>query len=217
MSPKASSFDGSIGWSGVILALPVHVADGILPVAGCVAAHIASSAWLYSTCRDVQAAEASRMGLASAAAFVVSTVQFPIAGLPAHLGLYGLIGILLGKRAFPVLYVCLLFQSLLLQNGGLLSLGVNSLNMGLGAFAGWWLWRLVPARAAIRALLAGFVGALLPALLLAWEFELADYGRGFYVVASLYAVIAAVEAAVTTLAVSFLGRTKPDILLPAPS
>lgn len=157
------------------------------------------------------------MGLASAAAFVVSTIQFPIAGLPAHLGLYGLIGILLGKRAFPVLYVCLLFQSLLLQNGGLLSLGVNSLNMGLGAFAGWWLWRLVPARAAIRALLAGFVGALLPALLLAWEFELADYGRGFYVVASLYAVIAAVEAAVTTLAVSFLGRTKPDILLPAPS
>ena len=192
----------------------MHVADGILPVTGCVAAHFASSAWLYTTCRGLQAAEASKMGLASAAAFVVSTIQFPVAGLPAHLGLYGLIGILLGKRAFPVLYVCLLFQSLLLQHGGLLSLGVNSLNMGLGAFAGWWLWRLLPGGRGIKALAAGLVGALLPALLLAWEFELADYGRGFYVVASLYAVVAAVEAAVTALAVSFLGRAKPEILLP---
>lgn len=153
------------------------------------------------------------MGLASAAAFVVSTIQFPVAGLPAHLGLYGLIGILLGKRAFPVVYVCLLFQSLLLQHGGLLSLGVNSLNMGLGAFAGWWLWRLLPGQRGLRALGAGLVGALLPAFLLAVEFELADYGRGFYVVASLYAVVAAIEAAVTVLAVSFLGRAKPDILL----
>ncbi len=154
------------------------------------------------------------MGLASAAAFVISTIQFPVAGLPAHLGLYGLIGILLGRRAFPVLYVCLLFQSLLLQHGGLLSLGVNSLNMGLGALVGWWLWRLVPGRRGTRALGAGLIGALLPAFLLAAEFELADYGRGFYVVASLYAVVAAIEAVVTVLAVSFLGRAKPDILLP---
>ncbi len=151
------------------------------------------------------------MGLASAAAFVISTIQFPVAGLPAHLGLYGLLGILLGRRAFPVLYVCLLFQSLLLQHGGLLSLGVNSLNMGLGAFVGWWLWRLLPARRGLKALAAGLVGALLPALLLAWEFELASYGRGFYVVVSLYAVVAAIEAAVTALAVSFLGRAKPEI------
>ena len=156
------------------------------------------------------------MGLAAAAAFVVSTVQFPIAGLPAHLGLYGLLGIILGRRAFPVLYVCLLFQSLLLQHGGLLSLGVNSLNMGLGCFAALWIWRLVPGPAGVRAPLAGFVGALLPALLLAWEFEMADYGRGFYLVASLYSAVAAVEAAVTFLAVTFLNRAKPEVLVPSP-
>ena len=154
------------------------------------------------------------MGLASAAAFVVSTIQFPIAGLPAHLGLFGLLGMLLGKRSFPVLYVCLLFQTLLLQHGGLLSLGVNSLNMGLGACAGWWIWRLLPARPAARALAAGFLGALLPALLLAWEFELADYGRGFFVIASLYAAIAVIEAAVTAVAAASLDRVKPGILLP---
>ena len=154
------------------------------------------------------------MGLAAAAAFVVSTIQFPIAGLPAHLGLYGLLGIVLGKRAFPVLYVCLLFQSLLLQHGGLLSLGVNSFNMGLGACSGWWIWKLLPVRPGLRAPAAGFVGALLPAMLLAGEFELADYGRGFLLIASLYSAVAALEAAVTLQAVSFLRLAKPEILEP---
>ncbi len=193
----------------------MHIADGIFPVSGCIAAHLVTGACLFGTCRKVQVAEASKMGLASAAAFVVSTIQFPIAGLPAHLGLYGLLGILLGKRAFPVLYVCLLFQSLLLQHGGLLSLGVNTLNMGLGAYAGWWIWRLLPLGDTHRALVAGLLGALLPALLLAWEFELADYGRGFYVVATLYALVAALEAAVTAAAVGFLRRAKPEILAPS--
>lgn len=155
------------------------------------------------------------MGLAAAAAFVVSTIQFPVGPLPAHLGMFGLLGIVLGRRAFPVLYVCLLFQALLLQHGGLVSLGVNSLNMGLGTLAGWWAWQFLPGRPSARALVAGFAGALLPAAVLAFEFELADYGRGFYAVASLYSLVAAIEAAVTALAVSFLGRAKPDILVPA--
>ena len=152
------------------------------------------------------------MGLAAAAAFVVSTIQFPIAGLPAHLGLYGLLGILLGKRSFPVLYVCLLFQSLLLQHGGLVSLGVNALNMGLGVLVARLVWKLLPTGHVSRAAAAGLFGALLPALLLAWEFELADYGRGFYVVASLYSVVALLEGVVTALAVVFLRRAKPEML-----
>lgn len=155
------------------------------------------------------------MGLAAAAAFVVSTIQFPVFGLPVHLAMYGLLGILLGPRAFPVVYACFLFQSLLLQHGGLVSLGVNALNAGCGALVGWGVWRLLPASARLRAAAAGFLGALLPALLLAWEFELAAYGRGFYVVASLYAAVAALEAAVTALAVGFLARAKPEILAPA--
>ena len=181
------------------------------------AAHAASATWLYRACRAVEVPEASRMGLAGAAAFVASTVQFPLAGLPTHLGLYGLLGILLGRRAFPVLYLCLLFQSLLFQHGGLLSLGVNALNMGCGAYAGWRIWAWPAFGARSRALAAGLVGALLPTLLLAVEFEVADYGRGFYVVASLYAAVAVLEAAVTALAVTFLQRAKPEILEPLPA
>ena len=154
------------------------------------------------------------MGLGAAATFVVSTIQFPILGVPMHLGLYGLLGIVLQRRAFPVLYASLLFQALLLQHGGLLSLGVNALNMGSGALVGWGVWRLSPVPPRVRSAAAGFLGAMVPVLLLAWEFELADYGRGFFAVAGVLAGVAVLEAAVTPLAVGFFERVKPEILLP---
>lgn len=218
----------------------MHVADGIFPVGACLAAHAASYGGLYLAGRNLKPEDASRMGLLAAAAFVVSTVlQFPLAGVSMHLGLYGLLGILLGRRAFPVVFAGLLFQALLFQHGGLLSLGVNALNMGCGALAGWAVWRIplvgrivyfFDARGALagwaiwpigafaealRAAAAGFLGALLPAFLLAAEFELAGYGRGFYFIASAYAAAALVEAAAAAAIIIFLRKTKPEILCPA--
>ena len=204
------------------------MADGIFPVGACLAAHAASYGGLYLAGRNLKPEDASRMGLLAAAAFVVSTVQFPLAGVSMHLGLYGLLGILLGRRAFPVVFAGLLFQALLFQQGGLLSLGVNALNMGCGALTGWAVWRIpVVGRIvyffdaggalaeALRAAAAGFLGALLPAFLLAAEFELAGYGRGFYFIASAYAAAALVEAAAAAAIITFLRKTKPEILCPA--
>lgn len=193
----------------------MHVADGIFPVGACLAAHAASYGGLYLAGRNLKPEDASRMGLLAAAAFVVSTVQFPLAGVSMHLGLYGLLGILLGRRAFPVVFAGLLFQTLLFQHGGPLSLGVNALNMGCGALAGWAIWRIGALAEALRAAAAGFLGALLPALLLAAEFELAGYGRGFYFIASAYAAVALVEAAAAVAIITFLRKTKPEILCPA--
>lgn len=154
------------------------------------------------------------MGLGAAAAFVVSMIQFPVLGVPMHLGMYGLLGIVLERRAFPVLYASLLFQALLLQHGGLLSLGVNAVNMGSGTLVGWGIWRLSRVPQPARAAAGGFLGAMVPVLLLAWEFKLADYGRGLFAVAAVLAAVAVLEAAVTLLAVGFFGRVKPEILLP---
>ena len=141
-------------------------------------------------------------------------IQFPVLGVPMHLGLYGLLGIVLERRAFPVLFASLLFQALLLQHGGLLSLGVNALNMGSGTLIGWGAWRLVGVPQSLCAIGAGFLGAMVPVLLLAWEFALADYGRGLFAVAAVLAGVAALEAVVTLTAVGFLGRVKPEILPP---
>lgn len=73
------------------------------------------------------------MGMLSAAFFVASLVHVPIGPGSMHLVLNGLLGMVLGIRAFPVILVGLLLQALLFQFGGLTALGANTLNMALPA------------------------------------------------------------------------------------
>jgi cobalt/nickel transport system permease protein len=167
---------------------------------------------LWSFGRRVEGGEVVRMGMIASAVFVASSAQFPVAGTSMHLGLYGLAGIILGTRSFPVIWVTLLFQALLLQHGGLLTLGVNAFNMGFGALAAAGLWRVPALPQGLRAGLAGFAGVMLPAVLMAVEFAGAGYGRGFLWIAALYSVVALVEAAITVCIVTFLRRLKPELL-----
>ncbi len=190
----------------------MHIADGILPVTACVAAQVVSLGGVTWLGRRIGPEEVVRMGLLASAIFVSSMVHFPLGGTSVHLGLFGLAGILLGRRAFPVIYATLLFQSLLFQHGGLLTLGVNVLNMGLGALAAAALWRMTFAGEMTRAFAAGFAGTALPAVLMALEFEASGYGRGFAVVAMIYSGVALIEAAVTAFTVQFLRRAKPGVL-----
>jgi cobalt/nickel transport system permease protein len=190
----------------------MHIADGILPASVCVAAQVVAWAGVSIAGRKLEPKEVSKMGLLASAAFVTSLVQFPVAATSVHLGLFGLLGVLLGRRAFPVVFAALLFQTLLFQHGGLLTLGVNALNMGAGAMAGWAIWRLAGVPEGPRAFAAGFAGALLPAVLMAAEFAAVDYGRGLYFLVALYAPVAAAEGAITMAAVVFFRRTRPEIL-----
>lgn len=190
----------------------MHVADGILSTEISVGAYVVSMAAVYALGRRIEPEEVTRMGLLSAASFVVSLIHFPLAGTSVHLGLFGLIGILLGRRAFPVIFATLLFQTLLFQHGGLLSLGVNAVNMGAGALLPWGIWLLPGLPQGAKAFAAGFVGVMTPALLMAFEFSLSGYGRGFYYLMAIYLVVAAVEAALTMAAVAYFRRVKPGIL-----
>lgn len=190
----------------------MHIADGILPVSACIAAQAASLGGVWLLGRKIEAEEVVRMGLISSAVFVVSMVHFPVGGTSVHLGLYGLAGILLGRRAFPVIYTTLLFQALLFQHGGILSLGVNALNMGVGALCAAVIWRVTAIPESFRALLAGFVGTLLPAALMAGEFYLSGYGKGFGIIAAVYSLVALIEGAVTSFIVTFLRKVKPAVL-----
>jgi len=193
----------------------MHIADGILPVPLCVAAYAGALAPVYLLGRRIEAVEVTRMGMLASAAFIASLIHFPVAGTSIHLGLFGLMGVLLGRRAFPVVFVTLLFQTLLFQHGGLLSLGANTVNMGLGSLLGWWLWRTPRFPEVARAFLAGFVGVMAPALLMAAEFSMAGYGKGFYYIAAIYLVAAAVEGALTVAMIGFFRRVRPRFLVPA--
>ncbi len=190
----------------------MHIADGIIAAEICLAADAVSIGALYAFGRKTEAEDIAVMGFMGAALFVASLIHFPIAGTSLHLGLFGLAGILLGIRAFPVVFTALLFQSLIFQHGGLLTLGLNAINMGAGAMAGWIVWKAGRIPENIRAFVAGFVGILLPASLMAVEFQLTGYGRGAVYIAYIYSIVAVVEGVLTLTIIGFFRRVKPDII-----
>ncbi len=190
----------------------MHIADGILPVAWCGVAHAATWPLVYWSGRRTQPPEIVKMGLLASALFAVSLVHVPFAGTAIHVGLLGLAGILLGVRALVVVFAALLLQALLFQHGGLLALGVNALNMGIGALAAGLIWRIRAGRVGVRGFVAGFVGVMIPASLVGLEFLAAGYGKGFLALAGLYSAVALLEALITSAVVVFLARTKPVAL-----
>ena len=195
-----------------ILYSPMHIADGIIATEIAVAADVITVCALYAFGKRIPTDEVPKMGLLAAAMFVSSLVHFPVAGTSMHLGLFGLAGILLGLRSFPVVFVALLFQSMIFQHGGLLSLGLNVLNMGAGALVAYLLWRIVVLPESLRAFLAGFMGILTAAFLMACEFQLSGYGRGIFYILSLYVVVAIIEGVLTSIIIAFFRRVKAPFL-----
>ena len=190
----------------------MHVADGILPVGYCAAAGVISVAGTVWWGRGVQNGEVARMGLLASTLFTASLIHIPVAGTSVHFSLLGLAGILLGARAFPVVFATLLMQALLFQHGGLLSLGVNALNMGTGALAAAVVWRFGPGGVKVRAFAASFAATMTAAMLLAAAFAGAGYGKGFYWIAGVYSVLAIIEAGLTVMVVDIVRRVRPEVV-----
>jgi cobalt/nickel transport system permease protein len=190
----------------------MHISDGIISTPVCIAANVAAIGIIYLSGRNAKPDEIPKMGMTGAALFVSSLIHFPLAGTSIHLGLFGLAGIILGKRSFPVIFTALLFQSLIFQHGGLLTLGVNAINMGTGAWVAWMIWSIAKLPVYIRALLAGFAGIIVPALLMVAEFRLSGYGTGIGLLIAIYLLAAAIEAAISLSAVKFFLRVKPEIV-----
>jgi ABC-type Co2+ transport system permease subunit len=85
--------------------------------------------------------------------------------------------------------------------------------MGSGALLAAALWRTGrSAPEPVRAFLCGLVGVAAPALLIAAEFSLTGYGKGFYLVATLYSAAAVLEGFLTAAIVAFLRRARPALL-----
>jgi len=190
----------------------MHIADGIIHPGISAAAAAASIGLVYLSGRKAPLEEIPKMGLTGAALFVASLIHIPFAGTSVHPGLYGIAGILLGKRAFPVIFSVLLFQSLVFQHGGLLSVGINSINMGAGAFLAWMIWKQLKLPEYFRATMAGIAGIIIPTLLMAAGFRLSGYGLGIIYLFSVYIFVALAEGVITLLIVKFFRKTKSDIL-----
>ena len=91
----------------------MHIAEGVLSapvlIAGAAAAGIAVGLKRLDESRLMTA------GLVGAAFFIASLIHVPIGVSSAHLLLCGLVGVMLGVSAYPVIFTALLLQGVLFE------------------------------------------------------------------------------------------------------
>jgi len=118
----------------------VHLSDGAIAWPWLVAGFAVAAVLLFVALWRIREEEIPRIGVLTAAFFVGSSIHVKLAVLPTsvHLILNGLVGVVLGRRAPLAVSVGLLLQFLLLNHGGLTTLGLNACIIGIPALAAGW-------------------------------------------------------------------------------
>lgn len=143
----------------------VHIGNNVLTVQWEGGGFALATVLLVIGAWRLQEDEIPRVALMTAAFFVASSMNVPVGLASVHLLFNGLVGVLLGWRAVPAIFVGLMLQALLLQHGGYTALGVNTCVIAVPALIACLVFRAlnrVPAltTSAVRALLVAGSSAL---------------------------------------------------------
>jgi cobalt/nickel transport system permease protein len=162
------------------------------------------------------------MGVMAAFIFAAQMINFPVAGgTSGHLIGGALAAIALGPWAAMLVMAAVVgVQALLFQDGGLLALGANVLNMGVvPAAIGYGLYRgAAGAARPVRLAVAGtaawlsVVGAALLTALQLWLSGASSLTLVVPAMLGVHALIGVGEALITVAALSFVLRTRPDLV-----
>jgi len=173
----------------------------------------------YILARKTDISEIPKLSVITAAVFVASLIHIPVGPTSVHLVLSGLAGITLGLSAFPAILVALILQAFLFQHGGITTIGINTVNMGLPALAAYGVFLAVTrtnikGKYTIFGGLAGGIaialGIALLSLCLLSTGEYLEYVVPYVVVAHLPVV--AIEAIVVGAFAGFMVRVRPQLL-----
>lgn len=205
---------------------PLHIPDGFLNVTVSVICWVISvlviGMAVSRTNKSLGEKQVPLMGIMAAFIFAAQMINFPVAGgTSGHLLGGALAAIVLGPWAgMLVMTAVIAVQGLLFQDGGLLVMGANILNMGLlTAAIGYGLYRSVANRsqttklavAGVAAWLSVMAGALATALQL-WLSGTSNLQTVMIAMLGVHALIGIGEALITVAALSFIFRTRPDLL-----
>lgn len=211
-------------FAGSVLAM--HIPDGFLNIPIALICWLVSASVLMLAVRRTRGALGEKqvplMGVMAAFIFAAQMINFPVAGgTSGHLLGGVLASIALGPWAgFLVMSSVIIVQGLLFQDGGLLVMGANILNMGLlTILIGYGLYRAALGRSRpVRLAVAGVAAWLsVMAGALAASLELWLSGTAFlrFVIPAMlgvHALIGIGEALITAAALAFILRTRPDLL-----
>ena len=198
----------------------MHLAEGVITsplVWG--GGYVVACAGVAMGLRRLDETQAMRAAVMASSFFVASLVHIPLFGVPVHLSLTGLLGIVLGWAAFPAVFVALILQTVLFGFGGITTLGINTCIMALPSVVAWYVFRLLrldhrgrraPAASGMLGALAVTLASLLLALVLATAGEALIPIAWSVLVAQLPVIV--IEGLVTASVVAFLQKVSPELL-----
>lgn len=197
----------------------MHVADGVLSGPVWATGFAAAAAIAAITLKKVDLEDIPKISVVTSVFFVASLIHFPIGPSSLHLILNGLVGIVLGVRAFPAIMLGIVLQAILFGHGGVSVIGVNTVMMGVGAMAAYGIWLQrkrfnFPQRDVAFGAAAGAVGIIVSGFILA--LALYTTGEALWAMAGAVFVyhipLMLIEGAVAGACVGFLLKVKPEVL-----
>ncbi|ELR97582.1 cobalt transporter CbiM [Gloeocapsa sp. PCC 73106] len=206
----------------------MHIPDGFLPSSVYLTGYGITGAVTWYCLREIRRAaiptevEIPKASLLTAAFFVTSAISFPIPPISIHFVMNGLVGIILGYYSFLAILVGLFFQAVMFGHGGMASLGINAVIMGIPALIASYFFQkfnFLPMQ--VRAFIVGAGALALSATIFALvmiNFIPADIDaqterKAIYLALVGYGIQALLEGVFTTILVSFLVKVNPEMLV----
>ena len=214
--------------------LALHIPDGYLSLPVSLVTGAIAITLIALSLNQVQSQYKERtvplMGVSAAFIFAAQMINFPIiGGTSGHLMGGTLAAVLLGPWAGSlVMSVVFIVQTVIFQDGGLTALGANITIMGLvGTFGGYYLYRIIrnlvgshtwlgmSVSTAIASWLSVVAAAAICALLLALS-DTVPLALAMPAMLAWHLMIGIGEAMITLAVISFLWRTRPDLIYSPP-
>jgi cobalt/nickel transport system permease protein len=227
MSAKVASATDGFSPAGPA---PMHIPDGFLstPVALLmwIVAIIGVAYALWRVNRELDERQVPLMGVMAAAIFAGQMLNFSVTGgTSGHLVGAALAAIVLGPWAAVLVMTCVVgTQALLFQDGGLLALGANIVNMALvGVAVGYAVYRTVRKLAGDKnwglfagGFAAGWLSVVIAALLCALQLAISGTSPANIAVPAMggiHMLIGVGEGLITAGALAFLYAARRDLLM----
>lgn len=224
------------GLSGHPLApyLALHIPDGFLSLPVSLVTWGISIAFIALALKRVRGRYSERvvplMGVCAAFIFAAQMINFPIpGGTSGHLLGGTLAGVLLGPWAGSlVMTVIFIVQAVIFQDGGLTVLGANIFNMGLiGTFGGYYLYKGIRKalgmnrwwEMAVAVAIASWISVVVASVLCALQLAVSGTVPLPIALSAMlfwHSLIGIGEAMITVSTLSYIWRTRPDLLYDPP-
>ncbi|MEM9775296.1 MAG: cobalt transporter CbiM [Chloroflexota bacterium] len=211
----------------------MHIPDGLIPATVAAGGYVIAGALTYYSVRKINQAENAqeqipKVALMTAAFFITSLIHIPIPPTSIHPLLSGLVGALLGWFAMPSILIGLLLQAMIFGHGGLTTLGVNAVILGVPAIIAHFAFQGTKRALSnnkrglsISGFVAGAVGVGLSVLLFfgfifltipADIIDPAAERQATWLLTLAHSPLILVEGFLTAALVGYLNRVKPELL-----